>query len=134
RAVVAALEKAFAGWKPTGRSIDIPYDALPATSGPRPVRIVSKPEVNQTQIRMACPGVARNDPDYFPILVANTILGGGFTSRLVNEIRVTQGLTYGIGSRFTMYRKTGTFGVVTFTRNETLRKCIDETLRVIKTL
>ena len=76
-------------------------------------------------------GVARNHPDYYPITVANTILGGGFTSRLVNAIRVEQGLTYGIGSGFRMYRDAGTFGVSTFTRNATLRRTIDETLRVI---
>jgi zinc protease len=111
----------------------VTYEPLTRTGG-RSVRIVSKPEVTQTQIRMACAGVARNHPDYFPITVANTILGGGFTSRLVNEIRVVQGLTYGIGSGFRMYRNTGTFGITTFTKNETLRRCIDETVRVMKEL
>jgi len=47
---------------------------------------------------------------------------------------VVQGLTYGIGSGFTMYRNTGTFGITTFTRNETLRRCIDEAIRVAKQL
>ena len=42
----------------------------------------------------------------------------GFTSRLVNAIRVEQGLTYSIGSEFRMYRDAGTFGISTFTRNE----------------
>jgi zinc protease len=83
---------------------------------------------------MACAGVARNHPDYFPIIVANAILGGGFTSRLVDEIRVVQGLTYGISSGFRMYRNAGTFGISTFTRNETLRKCVDEILRVMRQL
>lgn len=128
-----ALEGAFADWTPSGKPHPIPYQPLVRTGG-RAVRIVSKPEVTQTQIRMACPGVARNHPDYFPIVVVNTILGGGFTSRLMNEIRVVQGLTYGINSRFTMFRNAGVYGVSTFTRNETLRKCIDETLRVMKGL
>jgi zinc protease len=79
-------------------------------------------------------GVPRNHPDYYPITVANTILGSGFTSRLVNEIRVVQGLTYSISSRFAMYRNAGTFRIGTFTKNETLRKTIDETLKVVKTL
>ncbi len=131
--VLAALERAFSDWKPSGKPHPIPYQPLVRVSG-RAVRIVSKPEVTQTQIRMACPGVARNHPDYFPIVVVNTILGAGFTSRLVNEIRVVQGLTYSINSRFTMYRNAGVYGVTTFTRNETLRKCIDETIKVIKTL
>jgi zinc protease len=83
---------------------------------------------------MVSMGVARNHPDYYSIQVANTILGGGFTSRLVNAIRVEQGLTYSIGSAFRMYRDAGTFGVQTFTRNSELRRTIDETLRVIRTL
>ncbi len=133
KSALAAIEEAFKDWKSSGREHRIPYEPLARTGG-RSVRIVSKPEVTQTQIRMACPGVARNHPDYFPITVANTILGGGFTSRLVNEIRVVQGLTYGIGSGFHMYRNTGTFGITTFTRNETLRRCIDESIRVVKQL
>jgi zinc protease len=133
RATLAAIETAFKDWKPSGREHRVPYEPL-VRSGGRAVRIVSKPEVTQTQIRMACPGVPRDHPDYFPITVANTILGGGFTSRLVNEIRVVQGLTYGIGSGFRMYRNTGTFGITTFTRNETLRRCIDESIRVVKEL
>jgi zinc protease len=92
QAALAAIEAAFKDWKPSGTPTPIPYAPVTAGGG-RAVRIVAKPEVTQTQIRFACPGVARNHPDYFPIRVANTILGAGFTSRLVNEIRVTRGLT-----------------------------------------
>ena len=41
---------------------------------------MSKPDVTQTQIRMGAPGVPRNHPDRFPLLVANTILGGGWAT------------------------------------------------------
>src|SRR5258708_24680800 len=61
-------------------------------------------------------------------------LSGGFTSRLINTIRVEQGLTYDIQSAFRMYRDVGTFQVTTFTRNATLRRTIDETLKVIRRL
>jgi len=132
-AVKAALEKAFAGWKANGAKPGDAYTAVPQTRGSQ-VLIVNKPEVTQTQIRLACMGVPRNHPDYFPITVANTILGAGFTSRLVNEIRVVQGLTYSISSRFGMFRNAGTFRIGTFTKNETLRKTIDETLKVVRSL
>jgi len=132
--VVASLESAFAGWKGGAAAAAAPgYGAPEAVSG-RKFMIVSKPEVTQTQIRLATLGVPRNSPDYYAITVANTILGGGFTARLVNEIRVVQGLTYGIGSRWAMYRNAGTFVIVTFTRNETLRKCIDASLAVVQAL
>ena len=130
-AVKAALDKAFGSWKANGARPGEAYSAVPQARGRR-VLIVKKPEVTQTQIRLACMGVPRNHPDYYPITVANTILGAGFTSRLVNEIRVVQGLTYSISSRFGMFRNAGTFRVSTFTKNETLRKTIDETIKVVK--
>jgi len=133
RTVRSALEKAFGGWRKTGAPSRDLYAAVPQARGSQ-VRIIRKPEVTQTQIRLACMGVPRNHPDYYPITVANTILGAGFTSRLVNEIRVVQGLTYSISSRFTMYRNAGTFRISTFTKNETLRRTIDETLKVVKDL
>ncbi len=133
KAVLAALERAFADWKPSGEEPADSYAPLPRDGG-RQVLIVSKPEVTQSQIRLACGGVPRNHPDYFAITVANTILGGGFTSRLVNEIRVNQGLTYGISSRWGMHRNAGTFTISTFTRNEKLRKAVDATLGVVKQL
>jgi zinc protease len=132
KAVLGAIEKAFADWKPSGARRALPYG--PVTPGGRAVRVVEKPEVTQTQIRLMGLGVPRNHPDYYAITVANAVLGSGFTSRLVDEIRVNQGLTYSIGSRFAMYRNAGTFGVTTFTKNETLRKTIDEVLKVVDRL
>jgi zinc protease len=133
KTLIASLERAFAAWQASGQPMADAYNAPPQVEG-RKVRIVSKPEVTQTQIRLACIGVPRSDPDYYPIVVSNTILGGGFTSRLVNELRVNQGLTYDISSRFGMYRNAGTFSVSTFTKNETIRKTIDATLAEMKKL
>jgi zinc protease len=133
KATVAALERAFRSWKPGPAKPGEAYAAVPQSRGRR-VLIVSKPEVTQTQIRLACMGVPRNHPDYYPIRVANTILGSGFTSRLVNEIRVNRGLTYSISSRFTMLRNAGSFAIHTFTRNGTIRRTIDATLAEVKKL
>lgn len=132
-AIVSKLEKAFADWKPGGDAPAQDPDTRTGLNG-RAVRVIEKPEVTQTQIRLACPGVPRNHPDYFPIRVANTILGAGFTSRLVNEIRVVQGLTYSIRSRQDMGRGSGAFVIRTFTRNETLRKCVDAVLNEVRKL
>jgi zinc protease len=133
KAVVSALERAFASWKPSGDRHASAYAPVPQSKG-RQVLIINKPEVTQTQVRLACIGVPRNHPDFYPIQVANTILGGGFTSRLVNEVRVNQGLTYGIGSRFTMFRGAGTYGIATFTRNQTIRRIIDAALEQVRKL
>lgn len=127
------IARAFAGWRRSGVVAREPYGPPPA-SGPTRVVIVRKPDVTQTQVRLACVGLAHDAPDYFPVLVANTILGGGFTSRLINEVRVRQGLTYDIGSAFEMERRAGTFEISTFTRNATLRRAIDATLATTRRL
>jgi zinc protease len=128
-----AIEKAFKDWKKSGKKRSDPYAPLTRIPGRR-IAVVNKPEVTQTQIRFACVGVPRNHPDYYPIAVTNTILGAGFTSRLVDEIRVNKGLTYSISSRFDMYRNAGLFRINTFTRNETIRETVDEVLKVVESL
>ncbi len=133
-ALLAQLKTAFAGWKPGGAAPTTdPYGPAAAIHG-RLVRIINKPEATQTQIRMQCPSVPRNHPDWYAIQVASTICGEGFTSRLVNAIRVEQGLTYSIGSRFVTYRNAGAFRINTFTRNEQLRKCVDAVLVEVQKL
>ena len=50
---------------------------------------------------MMLPGIRRDDPDYFPVLIMNDILGGGgFTSRIMNRVRSDEGLAYDAHSSF----------------------------------
>lgn len=130
--VIADLEKAFAGWKGPAEGAAAPVQATPAAANG--IRIVSKPEVTQSQIRLLAPGVPRRHPDYHAITVANTVLGGGFTSRLVEEIRVKRGLTYSIRSRFNHFTAAGNWTVTTFTRNDSLRVTVDAVTDVIRRL
>jgi len=98
----------------------------------RQVVLVDKPDVTQTQIRIGNIGIARNNPDYFPIIVANSILGNGFTSRLVEEIRVKRSLTYGVVSNFSANLVNGLYSIATFTKNATTREVIDLALEEVK--
>jgi len=124
------VETALAGWQKSNTNLaKIP---APAKFKGRKLLIVEKPDVTQTQIRIGNISVPRNNPDYFPLVVANAILGGGFSSRLVNEIRVNQGLTYGVSSRFSMFKETGAYVISTFTKNITTRKTIDVALAEVK--
>lgn len=129
----AAVARAFADWKRSGGDPAPRYAAVPQVKGRR-VLIVSKPDVTQTQIRIGCIGVARNHPDYFPIMVARTILSVGFASRLTDQLRVNLGLTYTIRSDFPMFRNAGTFRITTFTRNETIKECVEATLAEVRKL
>lgn len=133
-ALLATLKTSFAGWKKSAAAPGPdPYGPAAAVHG-RQVRVVNKPEATQTQIRMMCPSVPRNHPDWYAIQVANTICGAGFTSRLVNSIRVEKGLTYSIGSGFRQNRAAGAFRITTFTKNETLREIVDAVLAEVQKL
>lgn len=92
------LEKLFADWPFAGeKAPPIPTNTAFAKPG---VYVVNK-EVNQGRVAMLLPGILREDPDYFPIMVMNDILGGGgFTSRIVNRVRSDEGLAYSAGSSF----------------------------------
>jgi zinc protease len=131
QAVFRAAERAFAGWTggPESRA------RAKATGGPAlagKVVVVDKPDQTQTQVRLAGRGFAFGGPDHFPCMVMNTALGGGFTSRLVNEIRVNRGLTYGIASYFEALQADGAFLVTTFTKTETTGKILKLTLAELK--
>jgi len=63
--------------------------------------------------------VARNNPDYFPLLVGNYVLGGGgFVSRLMNEVREKRGLAYSVSSYFAPGKDTGIFQAGLQTKND----------------
>jgi zinc protease len=73
------------------------------------VFLIDKPGAPQTSVRIGGVGVPRSTEDYFGITVMNTILGGSFTSRLMQNLRETKGYTYGATSGFSMRRAAGPF-------------------------
>jgi zinc protease len=87
--------------------------------------IINKPDATQAQVRIVAPGLPRSTPRYAEAVVANTALGGGFTSLLVDAIRVDRGLSYSVSTRLHMNRRAGLTVFSSFTKNETLRELID---------
>lgn len=73
------------------------------------VLLVDKPDRTQTQIRWGHPCIRANHPDTIPLMVGNTIFGGTFTARLMQEIREKRGWSYGAYSRVYGDRRTGSF-------------------------
>ncbi len=73
------------------------------------VYLIDKPGAAQSSFRIGSIGVPRSTPDYFPINVMNTTLGGSFTSRLNQDLREDKGYTYGASSRFDMRKYAGPF-------------------------
>jgi zinc protease len=93
-AMEARLRRAFESW-PKGATLpknDIKY--TPAKPG---YYLIPKEDVNQTNISMVGLGTTRANPDYYAISVFNEAFGGGFSSRLFNDIRTKRGLAYGVG-------------------------------------
>ncbi len=106
----ALARRAFGAWA-RGDLPVIAATPAPATAGGAPTKIfiVDKPKAAQSSFRIGGIGVARSTPDYYPLMVVNTALGGSFTSRLNNTLRERKGYTYGAGSSFTMRRDAGPF-------------------------
>jgi len=103
------LDSLFANWPFAGKpAVAVPTNTTFAAPG---VYLVNKPEVNQGRVSMMLPGIKRDNPDYFAVVVMNDILGGGgFTSRIMNRVRTEEGLAYDAHSSF----QGGTYFPLTF--------------------
>ncbi len=97
----------FGGWE----RAEVPAASYPAPPAPRgaTVYLIDKSRAPQSSVRIGLVGVPRATPDYFPIQVMNTVLGGSFTSRLNQNLRETRGYTYGASSGFALRRAAGPF-------------------------
>jgi len=114
------------GWQ-GGGPVSPAYSSAPAELAPPGLYLVDRPELTQSEIRMGHLGLPRHHPDYFPLRLANYILGeGGFSSRLMTRIRSDLGFTYGIRSRFFFRRAPGPFIVSTFTPAENTAQVVQE--------
>jgi predicted Zn-dependent peptidase len=106
----------------------------PPAGSERTIYLVDKPGAAQSVFRIGQVGVSRSTPDYFPLEVLNTILGGPFTSRLNQNLRETHGYTYGAGSQFAMRRQAGPFvassSVVTAKTDSALIEFLRELRRI----
>lgn len=90
-----------------------------ASAGPRVV-VVDMPDAGQAAVVLARTGLKRTDVDYYQALVANSVLGGGYSARLNQEIRIKRGLSYGANSSLEMRREVGPFLAATQTKNESV--------------
>lgn len=95
------------------------------------VFIVDRPGSVQSEIRLGHVGVERHHPDYFPLVVMNTILGGAFTSRLNMNLRERHGFTYGVRSGFALRRRPGPFTVDVAVATDVTARALEEALREI---
>lgn len=88
---------------------------------------------SQSHILIGSIGIARGDPDYFPLFVGNYILGGGgFASRINDEVRQKRGLAYSASSYFSPLAQKGSFVISMQTRKDQAQEAIDVTLKTLR--
>jgi zinc protease len=88
------LRAAFEGWN---RGPQVGKPDIPITPAKPGLYAVDKSDVNQSQIRFVTLGIERSNPDYFAVQVMNHVLSGGFSSRLMADLRTKRGLAYSVG-------------------------------------
>lgn len=98
--MVGRIERAFGSWE---RPANFDAPSLPQATAEREagVHLIEKEDVTQSTILMGHLGeLTRENPDYFPVIVMNEVLSGGFTSRLFKNVRTDQGLAYAVFGRY----------------------------------
>jgi zinc protease len=86
----------------------------------------------QAHVLIGQPGIKRSDPDYFPLLVGNyTLGGGGFVSRLTQEVREKRGLSYSVYSHFTPALHAGAFTISLQTRPDQTAQAVQVAREVL---
>lgn len=133
-AAKALAETHFASWdgmveaKPERVGLDPVFPDKPR------VIVVDLPGAGQAGVVVARPGIQRSDEAYYAVNVANTILGGGFSSRLNQEIRIKRGLAYGAGSSVQALRDPGIITARTSTKNPSAPETVSIILAEMKRL
>jgi zinc protease len=123
------LEAALGGWS----RAQVPVPVAPPTTKlkGRRVLLVDKPDATQTYFWMGNTGIARKDPNRVDVVLANTVLGGRFSSLLNTELRVKSGLSYSANSQVIGDMQPGPVVLTSYTKTESTGKAIDLALDVL---
>jgi predicted Zn-dependent peptidase len=132
--VFAAAAKSFGGWAagggPAGAAA-APAPPAPAPLQGRRIYFVQRPNSVQSSIAIGNFAVKRNDPHWYEMTLANTILGGAFNSRIVRNIREEKGYTYSPGSLFQAFQLAGFYKFSADVRNDVTGPTIREVFKEI---
>ncbi|HEU5310494.1 MAG TPA: insulinase family protein, partial [Candidatus Eisenbacteria bacterium] len=123
------LRRAFGDWAraPGTR----PTAPVPARARGKRVLLVDKPDATQTYFWIGNVGISRSDPDRDAVDIANTALGGRYTSFLNTALRIQSGLTYGARSRTLRLIQAGPVAITTYTKTESTQRAVDLALETL---
>lgn len=124
------LNRYFGDWQQT----KLPDTTLPTVEQKKsPAVIKIDKDLTQTNVILGHLGIARSNPDYYAVSVMNYILGGGgFSSRLMDNIRDNRGLAYDVHSFFSANRYGGSFQAGLQTKNESANTAITEVIKEMR--
>ena len=117
KAGTALAEKLFGSWTSTAPAPAKLSDRAGAATPPKTI-VIDMPEAGQAAVYVATRGVGRGDPDYYALLLANSVLGVGSNGRLFEEVRTKRGLSYGSYSSFATRAEAGLLTASAQTKNE----------------
>jgi zinc protease len=120
-------ERVFGDWRAEGRAMD-GTPLVPTRTGTGHV-FVARDDSVQSAIRIGRLAIAADSPDYFPLLMANAVFGGGFSSRLMQNLREDKGYTYGAGSAVGAERAGGAVVASANVRNDVTGAALAEFMR-----
>ncbi|WP_323991211.1 MULTISPECIES: pitrilysin family protein [Nguyenibacter] len=89
-------------------------------------------DLDQAHVVLGFPSVGYGDPDYYPVLLLSTLLGGGMSSRLFQEIREKRGLVYSVYSFNAPFRDGGLFGIYAGTGGDQIEELVPVTLEELR--
>jgi zinc protease len=124
-------EKYFGGWTGSGKKQLPPAIDNKLAKG---LVIMDKPDAPQTEVRVVGLGAPRSSPDYVPIQVMNTALGGLFSSRINMNLREKHGYTYGAFSRFEFRHEPGLFAAGGGIRANVTAPAVSELLKEVQAI
>jgi predicted Zn-dependent peptidase len=127
----ALVTQVFGTWK--GKTLSLPKIPLVANPSTSEIDVVNVPSAVQSEIKVvSLVDLKKNDPDLFPALLANYILGGGAESRLFMNLREKHGFTYGAYSSMASGRFQGLFNASASVRNAKADSAVMEFIKEIK--
>ena len=133
----AIARRYFGSWRRPRTATPTRQPMSSFATTPRTI-VVDLAGTGQAAVVFSVPGVARLSADYFPALVTNSVLGGGYSARLNAEIRIRRGLSYGASSASTTRQGRGAIVASVQTRNDAVAQVIglvgDEMARLGTTL
>lgn len=130
----ALAEDVFGRWRSSAPVPTPVADRAGSTVLPPRTVVIDMPDAGQAAVAIAAPGLARGDAGYYPLQVANAVLGVGSNGRLFEEVRTKRALSYGAYSDASAFAQGGLLSASAQTKNESagevLKVMLDEFARL----